>query len=221
MYIVLENNKIQNSEDWLKERNKHIGGSECAAIIGVSPYMTNIDLFNLKTGRKQPKDISEKSYVKYGTEAEEPIRHLYAIKHPELNVYYKPYDIRISKKYEFISASLDSEIEEIETKKRGIYEGKTASIQNNEELRKWLSGNIPQNYFCQLLHNMYVIDADFAVINAELLPSWYENESIFKSFRIERAEVQESIDYLINAEVEFWTKYVEKKKCPPLKLPPL
>lgn len=219
MYIVQENKKINNVEDWHKERLLHIGGSECAAIIGKNPYMTNIDLYNLKVGNKMPEDISEKSYVKYGTEAEEPIRHLFAIKHPEYEVYYKPYDIRISEKYSFMSASLDGWLVEKETQKLGVYEGKTANVNTAEKLRNWLEGNIPQNYFCQLLHNMFVSNADFAVINAELLPAWYENESILKSFRIERSEVQESIDYLVTEEVKFWTNHIEKDICPPLILP--
>ena len=219
MYIVLENNDIKNSEEWHKNRNKQIGGSECAAVVGLSPYMTNIDLFMKKTGKKKPEDISSKPYVYYGTHAEEPLRALFALKHPEYNVYYKPFDVRKSKKYDFIGASLDGEIEEIESKKRGIYEGKTAIVNNREELRKWLEGNIPQQYYCQLLHNMYAADAEFAEINAEIMPSWYENESIIKSFRIERSKVVEDIDYLISAEVEFWNNHILTGKCPALKLP--
>lgn len=219
MYIALENDKIKNTDDWQKNRNKQIGGSECAAVVGLSPYMTNIDLFELKTGKKQPEDISQKSYVYYGTHAEEPLRTLFALKHPEYNIYYKPFDVRKSKKYDFIGASLDGEIEEIETKKRGVYEGKTAIVNNGDELRKWLDGKIPQHYYCQLLHNMYSSDADFAVINAEILPSWYDNESVIKSFRINRSEVEKDIEYLINAEVQFWNNYVLTNKCPALKLP--
>lgn len=46
------------------------GGSDAAAILGLNPYKSNVELFDEKTGRRMPKDISDKPYVKYGTEAE-------------------------------------------------------------------------------------------------------------------------------------------------------
>jgi putative phage-type endonuclease len=61
---------LSSRDEWLKNRKNGIGGSEISAVIGQNPYMTNIELWELKTGRKQPEDISEKPYIKYGTQAE-------------------------------------------------------------------------------------------------------------------------------------------------------
>jgi predicted phage-related endonuclease len=36
-------------EGWLKERREGIGGSEAAAILGMNPYMTNVELWEYKT----------------------------------------------------------------------------------------------------------------------------------------------------------------------------
>jgi len=58
-----------NKEEWLEERKNGIGGSDAATILGLNPYKTNIDLWEEKTGRKEAIDISDKPYVKYGTEA--------------------------------------------------------------------------------------------------------------------------------------------------------
>lgn len=221
MYIIEENKEILTEEQWHAERKKHIGGSECAAIIGKSPYMTNVELWEIKTGKRKPTDISGKSYVQYGINAEEPMRQLFALDNPQYDVIYKPYDIRISKKYSFLSASIDGELIEIETQRKGTYEGKSAIVRNSEELKKWLDGEIPMHYFSQCLHNMFSSEHEFSVLNVKLMPIWYENQSILKNYKIERSEVQSSEDYLISAEVKWWSDYVLTNTCPALLLPSL
>ena len=57
-------------EDWLKGRGHTIGGSDASAIVGMNPYKTNEQLWLEKTGQAVPEDISDKTYVKYGQEAE-------------------------------------------------------------------------------------------------------------------------------------------------------
>ena len=221
MYQALENNLIKTEEQWHAERTKHIGGSECAAVIGESPYMTNVELWELKTGKRKPVDISNKDYVQYGINAEDPIRQLFALDNPQYDVIYKPYDIRVSRKYPFLSASLDAELIEKATGRKGTYEGKTVIVRNGEDLKKWLADEpeIPMNYFCQCLHNEFCAEHQFAILNAKLMPIWYEGQSILKSYKIERSEVQESENYLISAEVKWWEDYVLTNTCPPLKLP--
>ena len=44
-----------------------------------------------KTGRRKPQDISDKSYVKYGNEAEPHIRELFALDFPQYVVTYDQY----------------------------------------------------------------------------------------------------------------------------------
>ena len=60
-----------NRKSWLASRLNGIGASEAAAIVGMSPYMSNIELWEIKTRRRAQEDISGKPYVKYGVEAEE------------------------------------------------------------------------------------------------------------------------------------------------------
>lgn len=63
-FIIIEN---KDHASWLKARTYGIGGSDASAIVGMNPYKTNIDLFEEKTGRRIPEDISDKPYVRYGT----------------------------------------------------------------------------------------------------------------------------------------------------------
>ena len=55
---------IKTREEWLQLRHSGIGASECSAIVGMNPYMTNIELWEYKTGLKEPEDIGDKPYVK-------------------------------------------------------------------------------------------------------------------------------------------------------------
>ena len=67
---------LGDREEWLEARAGRIGGSDASAILGMNPYRTNIELWQIKTGRLIPEDISDKPYVKYGTEAEQHLRKL-------------------------------------------------------------------------------------------------------------------------------------------------
>ena len=75
-----------NRKQWLEERKKGIGGSDVACIFGMSPYKTNVELWEEKVGIKEPKDISQKDYVKNGTDSEESLRNLFAVDYQQYEV---------------------------------------------------------------------------------------------------------------------------------------
>ena len=86
--------KLFNSrEEWLQGRKNHIGGSDAAACVGLNPYKDNVQLWEEKVGLVLPEDISDKDYVQYGTEAEEYLRALFALDHPEYKVLYDSYNM--------------------------------------------------------------------------------------------------------------------------------
>ena len=80
---------LKDRDEWLKARSGRIGGSDASAIIGMNPYRTNIELWQIKTGQLIPEDISDKPYVKYGTEAEQHLRELFKLDYPEYQVMYE------------------------------------------------------------------------------------------------------------------------------------
>ena len=67
---------FENREKWLEARKNHIGGSDASACLGLNPYKTNVELWEEKTGRRRPEDISDRDYVQYGTKAEEYLRNI-------------------------------------------------------------------------------------------------------------------------------------------------
>ena len=97
--------KLFNSrEEWLQGRKNHIGGSDAAACVGLNPYKDNVQLWEEKVGLVLPEDISDKDYVQYGTEAEEYLRALFALDHPEYKVFYDPDNMFTNSKYPWMQS---------------------------------------------------------------------------------------------------------------------
>ena len=210
---------ITNNAEWLRERSKGIGGSEASAILGLNPYMNNVQLWKYKTGREQPPDISGKPYVEYGHAAEGPLRELFALDYPRYEVTYGgAFDLVRNEKYPFIFATLDGRLKEKDTGRLGVLEVKTTEILKSMTYEKW-KDQLPQNYYVQCLHQVLATGWDFAVLTAQLKRT-YGNDvrTDGRRYFIERAEVQNDLDYLLEQELKFW-EYVESDREPPLVLP--
>lgn len=209
---------LKDRKEWLQNRFKGIGGSEASAVVGMNPYMTNVDLFNIKTGKVVPKDISDKPYVQYGTNAEEHLRALFALDFPEYEVEYVDNNSYFNDKYPFALASLDGVLIEKETGRKGILEIKTTEILQSMQREKW-NNRIPDNYYIQVLHYMMVTEYEFAVLKAQL-------KTVFdgvpylqtKHYFIDIKDVEDDIKYLAIEEKKFW-KTVQERKHPDLILP--
>ena len=211
----------KTEQEWLQRRLSGIGASEASAIIGCNPYMSNLDLWRIKTGRKAAADISNKDYVAYGHAAEGPLRELFALDHPEHIVRYGgSFDMVFHPEHPFIFATLDGRLEEIATGRLGIYEGKTTSILRSMQKEKWHDA-VPQNYYVQILHQLLATDFSFGVLHAQLERS-FDGQKRFerREYNFERADLQEDLNYLLLEELKFW-QYVQADKEPPLILPPI
>lgn len=211
-----------NYQKWLKEREYGLGGSHCAAILGLHPYMTNIDLWELKTGRKKPEDISEKEVVKYGQRAEAPLRELFILDYPEYEVYHKEFDLIRCKKNPFLYGSLDGELTDKTTGIKGIYEGKTSLLTKKNDFAKW-NNQIPQHYYCQILHYFIIHpEKQFAILKAQLKTervnddNFKEVNEYIRHYYFLRQKCEKDILYLEENEVYFWKKNVEKDIRPNL-----
>ena len=213
-------NIITNEAEWLKERLKGIGASEASAVIGCNPYMNNTDLWRLKTGRKEAQDISSNAHVAYGHAAEAHIRELFALDYPEYEVTYGgAFDMVKNPKYPWLFATLDGRLIERATGRKGILEIKTTEILRSMAKEKWRDA-VPDNYYVQLLHQLLATEWDFAVLHAQLKRVWDGNITATRqTYKIERAEVESDLEYLLSEEVNFWENHVLTDIEPPMKLP--
>lgn len=215
--MAVEMKVLKSREEWLENRRRGIGGSEISAVIGQNPYMDNVTLWELKTGRRQAEDISDKPYVQYGTQAERQLRGLFRLDFPQYKVSYRENNSWTNSRYPWAQASLDGWLTDPDGR-RGVLEIKTTEILQSMQKERW-NQQIPMNYYCQVLFYMAVVEADFAVLKAQL-------KTVFdgvpylqtKHYTIERADVQSDIDYMMKKGAEFW-RYVEKDERPPLVLP--
>ncbi len=205
-------------KNWLEQRKKGIGASDAAAILGCNPYKTNVALWEEKTGLRQAEDISEKPYVKYGTEAEQYLRELFRLDFPQYEVTYDQY-ARIAnlKKYPFLFATLDGVLLEKETGRKGVLEIKTTEILNSTQLFKW-KNRIPDNYYIQVLHQLLVTGYDFVIVKAQIKFSFNGVRLETRHYTIERKEVLQDMKFLLQKEIAFWNCVTERKK-PNLILP--
>lgn len=194
--------QFDSMEEWLVNR-KGIGGSDASAILGLNPYKTNQELWMEKKGQMSPMDISDKSYVKYGNDAEPLLRALFALDYPEYKVEYYDNNMIINKKYPWAHASLDGELMDPDGR-RGILEIKTTNILQSMQWEKW-DNRIPDNYYIQVLHYLLVTEYDFVVLKAQLKRVRDgEVRLTTKHYHIEREEVLSDIKMLKEEEEAFW-----------------
>lgn len=205
------------ADEWRAARTV-IGGSDAAALVGLNPYKTNIELWQEKTGRRTAPDISNEAFVKFGHDAEPLLRGLFALDHPQYDVGYVENNMFFNDRYPFAHASLDGWLIEKETGRKGILEIKTTNILQSMQKEKW-NDRIPDNYYCQVLWYLMVTEVDFAVLKARLRSEWHgEIRVTVRHYIIERSEVQEDIDELEKAGWKMW-KAIQEDREPYLILP--
>lgn len=210
----------ETHEAWLQERRYGIGASDAAAVLGMSKWKSNQALWEEKTGLREPEDISGKPFVQYGHAAEPHLRKLFDLDHPELLVEYEsPYKIIRNDEHPFIFCSPDGELEELDTGRHGGLEIKTTEIQNPAQWAEW-KGRIPQNYYCQVCHQMLAAGWDFVWLKAQIKWTTKDGEMRLdtREYHIERKDVLEDIAELKEAAIRFWHN-VETKQRPALILP--
>lgn len=210
-------NVLANHDEWLKHRTK-IGGSDASAILGKNPYKTNVELWKDKAFHLMPEDISDKPYVKYGTEAEKYLRELFKLDYPQYEMFYVENNMWTNDTYPFAHASLDGWLKD-EAGRMGVWECKTTNILQSRQKEKW-DHRLPENYYIQILHYLMVTEFEFVELKAQL-KSVFSDGTVYlqtRHYHIERSDVEADIEYLADEERKFWT-CVENMKAPPLVLP--
>lgn len=210
---------FENRAEWLDYRIRGVGGSDSSCVLGLNPYKTNVELYLEKIrDRADIQADNRNSAMQYGTDAEDPLRRLFALSYPQYEVQFKDNCIVQSKELEFMIYSPDGFLLEKETGLRGIYEGKTTDILSSMQKESW-KDKVPQNYFVQILHGLAITNYDFAIINVEFRfrKSDGTQEFVRKIYRFNRVDFEEDIKYLKSELSTFW-KHVQQRTQPNLKV---
>lgn len=203
--------KPKTREEWLSLRKSGIGASESAAVVGLSPWMTASELYEIKTGLKQARDLSDNEEVSRGVRMEKPLRELYKSQHPDYKVVHHPYDMLYQKERPWMFATLDGEVKDSD-KHSGVLEIKTASPNGKAGWAKW-NEQIPEAYMAQILHQLICSGYDFVDLFAALINR--EDDMTIRTYHFERADLEEDMAWLLEKETEFWNN-VQNQSVPPL-----
>lgn len=63
-------------DEWREHRNSGIGASEIAAVLGVSPYLSRLDLWGIKTGRMKSSLTGDEPFIRIGHALEPVVKEL-------------------------------------------------------------------------------------------------------------------------------------------------
>ena len=212
---MLQRLHFDDRASWLAARAKQgIGASECAAAVGMSPWMTESELWEIKTGQKQSKDLSGNDAVERGNRMEDAIRYFYACAHPDYTIEHYPYDILFQAERPWQFATLDGEVMTPDGR-HGVLEIKTASPNGKEQWSMW-DNRVPDHYYIQALAQLLATGYDFVVLQAAL---WSRNGDVTLKdpYIFERNDVQADLAWLYQKLEEFWGT-VQTRKLPKLSI---
>ena len=204
-------------EEWLEARQNRIGGSDAAAVLGKSPFITNEALWEIKTGRRVQPDISSEDAVRYGTLAEDHLREMFKLDFPDYYVSYEANNMFLNPSYPFAHASLDGML--VKDHRFGVLEIKTALVNTRLQAEMWRD-QIPDYYYCQVLHYLMVTCFDFAILKAQLKHQIGDELPYLQTrhYYIDRSDVEADIAILEDAERDFW-RHVQEDTRPAVILP--
>ncbi len=189
-------------DEWLQLRRQGIGGSDVAPIMGLSPWVSPLEVWLDKTGRSEPRDLSSNEAVRMGTELEPTVLEMYRRRHPEYRARRVNAVLR-SKARPWAQASLDGITHDPELG-WGVLELKTSSREGD-----WAEG-VPDHYMCQIVHYMSVTGYPFADIVALV----GDRGLHYHEYRV--SWDQEDMDAVTGAVDSFWHDFVEGNVMPSL-----
>ena len=190
--------RCKDESEWLAERRKGIGGSDVAAIVGLSPWKTPAQLWMEKTHRVEAEDIGKRPYVAFGNIMEPIIGRWFAEQHPEFKVR-RVNAICRSIERPWAQASLDYEVYDGES--WGVVEVKTART-----AKDWADG-APDYYLTQGLHYLDVTGRGYVYFSV-----FFRDTCEFAEYRVARNEGD--VAYIRSAVDDFWNNYVLKDVMP-------
>ena len=185
----------QSRKDWLLERAKSIGASDSSCVLGLNPWKSNVELWLEKTNPESLLDQPDNLNMRLGRDMEPILRQLFT-EETGLQVRQDNH-IRYDDEYPFLSTNLDGRIV-----------GDKVPIELKTTGMVW-DGMIPDNYFCQLQHQMMVTNSPYMYFAVLVLSNFG------KQFIVEKYERNERFIADMRAKmVNFWMNHVVTGDAP-------
>lgn len=187
-----------NKIEFLKQRQKGIGGSDIGAILGISKWKTPLDIYNDKKNEIQ--EQTENEYQYWGIALENVVmdrferdNNIKLIRHP---------DIKASDDYDWAIANIDA----ITNDNKKILEVKTAGAYAKNEWGDELTDDVPLNYLAQVQWYLFVYKLKEAYLSALIGGNQY------KQYNITRDD--ELIGMMVDKAKDFYNNHI-LKNIPP------
>ena len=196
-YDIIADTRKMSHADWLQMRKIGLGGSDCAAAVGLSRWKSPFQLWSEKTDRIVPTKAGEAAY--WGS-VMEPILRVEFARRTGLEVHECPFFLR-SKEHPFMLANIDGYVKN-EDGTYSLLEIKTAASYSNND---W-QGGAPIEYILQCMHYCSVLSA----------PSFYicclQGGNSFQIQKYDRDP--DMIQHIVQMEEHFWYEYMLKDTPP-------
>lgn len=188
--------EILKKDDWLERKKNGIGGSEIAAIMGVHPYKTAIDVYlsKVEEGNETVNNIP----MRTGVLLEPLVAEIFSeetgaeiIPPPEIGLY----EIYSDKDHPYILGSPDRKFKV--NNELGILECKTTSINYDE---------VPPYWFTQLMWYLGIVNVELGAV------AWLKNNREFKSTQY--IFDKDQFDFMCEVAQRFWEDNV-LQRIPP------
>ena len=193
-------------DEWLEWRRKGLGGSDAAAVLGISPFRTARDLYYDKLGIAVDDDESNWVALEMGNLLEPLVARIFAKKTGLKIIKWKA--MFQHPQFPWMLADLDYVVE-LPDKRKAILEIKTTNY--NARDNWWYNGKeiVPVYYESQGRHYMCVMNIDRVYFCC--LYGNTEDEAIIRHLDRDRDYEAE----LVMLEENFWKEYVLAKVPPP------
>lgn len=189
---------MQGKQEWLRERKNYLGGTDLAAIAGLNPYRTALDVYLDKTSG----DIREETNdaMRWGNLLEEAVAKEYAEVtgqkiEIEPNTIYHP-------SMKFLGANIDRWVGD----KEYVLECKTAGFNKGKEWGEVGTDEIPECYLIQVAY--YASICDVPKVDIAVLIGGQD----FRIYTYNRNKELE--EKLIKIACNFWHNHIEKRIPP-------
>jgi putative phage-type endonuclease len=185
------------TKEQIADRVNFIGGSDIAAVLGLSRWKTPLEVWAEKTGQIEPPDLSGKLQVELGIELEETVAKLFSkrtgkkVRRCNAMLYHQD--------YKFLAGHIDRDI----VGENAILECKTASDYKTKE---WKEDEIPIEYVLQCHFYMAITGSDKAYLACLLGNTKFEIKEIPRD--------NDTIEKIIKQAVFFWETCVMTKQMP-------
>ena len=182
--------------EFLEARRKYIGGSDVAAILGISPWKTPLDLYLEKTQPRAEDDLSP-DRMRVLTRGQRMEPYVVELLSEETGLQVVRRNARyIDPELPFLAAEIDAEAETGEN-----IEIKTVSPFKAREWGEQQSDEIPVHYTAQAMHGLMVTGRAVCVFGVLI------GGDDFRVYRVERDE--ETIAAIRAREAAFWRNHIE------------